>query len=313
MRPAARGHRRAASVDTRHPDLPLGCTSAPPRRCTSTARARRLFKRGWRDDKGDAPLKETLAAAMLGRGWRARPTGRPLHDPCCGSGTIAIEAAQIACGIAPGLQRRFAFERQLPFTGPDERALWRRLKAEAGAHPCERGAHPRQRRVVPHGRLRAAQCRKRGVAAAIEFHGGDALERPAPSPPEGCRAAWCSTCPTASAHRGRRARRRGRRGQDRDTPSDFFARPSHWKQATRATPPAGRPGCLSPDMKLPSAMRLKETAASRCGTGRSSAGCSASTSWPARARRAATPPSVAATARAPRDVRSRPAAAGRPA
>jgi putative N6-adenine-specific DNA methylase len=35
----------------------------------------------------------------------------PLYDPCCGSGTIAIEAAQIACGIAAGLQRRFGFEK----------------------------------------------------------------------------------------------------------------------------------------------------------------------------------------------------------
>ena len=60
-----------------------------------------LFKRGWRQDKGDAPLKETLAAAMLAAsGWWNPETGavstQPLYDPCCGSGTIAIEAAQIA-------------------------------------------------------------------------------------------------------------------------------------------------------------------------------------------------------------------------
>jgi hypothetical protein len=72
-----------------------------------------LFKRGWREDKGDAPLKETLAAAMLAAsGWDAHT---PLYDPCCGSGTIAIEAAQIACGIAPGILRRFGFEKLLPF------------------------------------------------------------------------------------------------------------------------------------------------------------------------------------------------------
>jgi putative N6-adenine-specific DNA methylase len=85
-----------------------------------------LFKRGWRDAqglKGEAPLKETLAAAMLAAaGWqgRAREDG-PLFDPCCGAGTIAIEAAQIACGIAPGMQRRFAFERMLPFKPAAER------------------------------------------------------------------------------------------------------------------------------------------------------------------------------------------------
>jgi putative N6-adenine-specific DNA methylase len=62
-----------------------------------------LFKRGWREDKGDAPLKETLAAAMIAAsGWD--PHGehpQPLYDPCCGSGTIVIEAAQIACRIPP--------------------------------------------------------------------------------------------------------------------------------------------------------------------------------------------------------------------
>jgi putative N6-adenine-specific DNA methylase len=62
--------------------------------------------------KGEAPLKETLAAAMLAAaGWQGRAEDGPLLDPCCGAGTIAIEAAQIACGIAPGLSRRFAFER----------------------------------------------------------------------------------------------------------------------------------------------------------------------------------------------------------
>src|SRR5690606_34671564 len=76
-----------------------------------------LFKRGWRDErqggaKGEAPLKETLAAAMLAAaGWQGRAADGPLLDPCCGAGTIAIEAAQLACGMAPGLQRAFAFER----------------------------------------------------------------------------------------------------------------------------------------------------------------------------------------------------------
>jgi putative N6-adenine-specific DNA methylase len=75
-----------------------------------------LFKRGWREDKGEAPLKETLAAAMIAAsGWDPETGGTPLYDPCCGSGTIAIEAAQIACGIAAGSLRRFGFEKLLPF------------------------------------------------------------------------------------------------------------------------------------------------------------------------------------------------------
>ena len=67
-----------------------------------------LFKRGWRAEKGEAPLKENLAAALLMlAGWSADV---PLLDPFCGSGTIAIEAALIASRRAPGLNRRFGFE-----------------------------------------------------------------------------------------------------------------------------------------------------------------------------------------------------------
>jgi putative N6-adenine-specific DNA methylase len=59
-----------------------------------------LFKRGWRDEKGDAPLKENLAAGILAlTGWQPN---QPLFDPMCGSGTFLIEAAQIAMGIPSG-------------------------------------------------------------------------------------------------------------------------------------------------------------------------------------------------------------------
>ena len=101
-----------------------------------------LFKRGWRQDKGEAPLKETLAAAMIAAsGWAdtifdaaddngtEEPNFAPFYDPCCGSGTIAIEAAQIACNIAPGSMRRFAFEKLLPF----QPHVWDAIKQEAQA------------------------------------------------------------------------------------------------------------------------------------------------------------------------------------
>lgn len=67
-----------------------------------------LHKRGYRLDKGEAPLRETLAAGivLLSR-WSHAYT---LVDPCCGSGTIAIEAALIGRNIAPGLQRKFISE-----------------------------------------------------------------------------------------------------------------------------------------------------------------------------------------------------------
>jgi putative N6-adenine-specific DNA methylase len=80
-----------------------------------------LFKRGWRADKGEAPLKENLAAGLLVlAGWTPDV---PLFDPFCGSGTIVIEAASIATRRAPGLNRSFAFERLASF----ERRAWQGL------------------------------------------------------------------------------------------------------------------------------------------------------------------------------------------
>lgn len=84
-----------------------------------------LFKRGWRKEKGEAPLKENLAAGLLALAdWNPE---KPLYDPFCGSGTIIIEAATIACNMAPGLYRRFGFEN---FKGFDSNA-WQEIKKEA--------------------------------------------------------------------------------------------------------------------------------------------------------------------------------------
>jgi len=81
-----------------------------------------LHKRGYRLKAGEAPLRETLASALLRMsGWDRR---MPLIDPMCGSGTIAIEAAQWAVNKAPGLDRgRFGFERWVDFTDRDEAQL----------------------------------------------------------------------------------------------------------------------------------------------------------------------------------------------
>lgn len=88
-----------------------------------------LHKRGYRATTGEAPLKENLAANMLIRsGWQKNPTD--LLDPFCGSGTILIEAASIACDIAPGLQRkRFGFEKWLAHNDK----IWQEQLAEAHA------------------------------------------------------------------------------------------------------------------------------------------------------------------------------------
>lgn len=68
-----------------------------------------LFKRGWRLDKAEAPIRENLAAGLLAlSGWQPETV---LLDPFCGSGTILIEAAWIALNIPPGINRPFAFER----------------------------------------------------------------------------------------------------------------------------------------------------------------------------------------------------------
>lgn len=87
-----------------------------------------LFKRGYRRDTGEAPLRENLAAGLL---LLAGYDGsQPFQDPFCGSGTIAIEAAWIALNRAPGLSRRFGFEKLANFN----KALWLELKAEARAY-----------------------------------------------------------------------------------------------------------------------------------------------------------------------------------
>ena len=67
-----------------------------------------LSRRGYRTWNGEAPLRETLASALaLLSPWRS---ALPLHDPCCGTGTLLIEAAFIALNRAPGLMREFACE-----------------------------------------------------------------------------------------------------------------------------------------------------------------------------------------------------------
>ncbi|MCF6515065.1 class I SAM-dependent RNA methyltransferase [Lactobacillus sp. S2-2] len=69
-----------------------------------------LFKRGYRVAKGEAPLKENMAAALIKlTNWN--PIDMPFLDPMCGSGTIPIEAAMIARNIAPGFNRDFSFEK----------------------------------------------------------------------------------------------------------------------------------------------------------------------------------------------------------
>ncbi len=267
-----------------------------------------LFKRGWREDKGDAPLKETLAAAMIAAsGWdQLCKEGVPLYDPCCGSGTIAIEAAQIACNIAPGIHRRFAFQKYLPF----QAHVWDGLLDQAEAAISDPTApvfgSDVSFRMVDFAERNAERA---GVANAVQFRGGDALQRmpPAPSgvmlvnPPYGERieVAGVAGRPAMQARDQRAAPvqafqgqpidefgqplqpgvserwdsrdesgfepprdRRANPGREQaqtesgDEASDFFPQlAAHWKKNY-----AGWTAhVLTPDLKLPGKMRLKES------------------------------------------------------
>jgi putative N6-adenine-specific DNA methylase len=251
-----------------------------------------LFKRGWREDKGDAPLKETLAAAMIAAtGWEAgidTPLDAiaPLYDPCCGSGTVVIEAAQIALNIAPGQLRRFAFEKLLPF----QPHVWQAIKADAvkqqrewpaGHAPIVFGSDVSFRMVD----FAQRNAERAGVAHAVELRGGDALQRTPPTarpgvlllnPPYGERIAAAGVAGENASARAQRMAPRAPRtftvgapppptaGQGRESAqmadggdgSDFFNQlAAHWK-----THYAGWSAwLLTPDLKLPGKMRFKES------------------------------------------------------
>jgi len=230
-----------------------------------------LFKRGWREDKGDAPLKETLAAAMLAAsGWDAHT---PLYDPCCGSGTIAIEAAQIACGIAPGIMRRFAFEKLLPFQPHVWQALQDDARAQEHAPTTEIHASDVAFRMVDFTQRNAERA---GVGQVVQARGGDALQRMPPcetpgimllNPPYGERIAAAGVAGVSSRDRNRepgaptRARdnvdlSRAREIAEGDDGGEFFAQlASHWKKNYNGW----TAWMLTPDLKLPTKMRLKES------------------------------------------------------
>jgi putative N6-adenine-specific DNA methylase len=243
------------SVDTRHPDLPLLLHLGEQRAALYVdTSGEALFKRGWREVKGDAPLKETLAAAMLAAaGWQGREEDGPLLDPCCGAGTIAIEAAQIACGIAPGAMRRFAFERLAPFRA--YAAQWRDMQQAA------KDAVHVSAVVIDAGDVSfrmtdfaTRNAERAGVAAAIGFKTADALQRSAPHA-----AGTMMLNPPYGERIDPKGRGSGASREDFDGSADagafYSALAAHWKRQY-----AGWTAwVLSPEMKLPGLMRLKES------------------------------------------------------
>ena len=232
-----------------------------------------LFKRGWREDKGDAPLKETLAAAMIAAsGWAdGEDDLLPLYDPCCGSGTVVIEAAQIACNMAAGIGRRFAFEKYLPF----RKAEWDAMKQEA--RDAEVVREPGQKPIifgsdVAHRMVDFAQrnAQRAGVADVIEFRGGDALQRMPPiegggvmllNPPYGERidvggVAKGGQRDSAYEEEEQQGRFGARELAHTEDGGEFFSQlATHWKKNYSGW----TAWVLTPDLKLPGKMRLKES------------------------------------------------------
>jgi len=136
-----------------------------------------LYKRGWRARVGAAPLRESIAAGMLL--WAGYDGSSPFLDPMCGSGTLAIEAAEIAARRAPGRSRRFAFE---GWPGRDPRRLEAvRARLAAGERPPPAPVHASDRNA---GVLRLAQknAAAAGLAGVIRLERREAGE--AVPPPE---------------------------------------------------------------------------------------------------------------------------------
>lgn len=140
-----------------------------------------LFRRGWRARVGAAPLRESLAAAiLLACGWRG---DRPFLDPMCGSGTLAVEAALAAGRRAPGLGRSFAFERLRGHDRARTERLRARLAAEARPVPVPIHASDRNAGAL---RLARKNAEAAGVADAMTFAREDAARVSPPAGPGLC-------------------------------------------------------------------------------------------------------------------------------
>jgi putative N6-adenine-specific DNA methylase len=154
-----------------------------------------LYQRGWRKQTAKAPLRETMAAALLlATGWDAT---MPLVDPMCGSGTIAIEAALLARGIPPGHQRDFGFVRWPSF----EPGTWASVAGAAQKALDEATARPVPLLIARDrdaGAIRAARANaeRAGVARDLDLDVAaiSHLTRPPDAPP-----GWLITNPPYGA------------------------------------------------------------------------------------------------------------------
>jgi putative N6-adenine-specific DNA methylase len=136
-----------------------------------------LFKRGWRAEQGEAPLRENLAAGIVAlSGWQP---GEPLLDPMCGGATLLVEAAAMARGRAPGAKRAFGFEKLKSF----DPKLWEQVRQEkpgaAFDGALELYGSDNDPRVLDTARRNLAEA---GVERWVKLEQSDVLQRAAPAP-----------------------------------------------------------------------------------------------------------------------------------
>lgn len=192
-----------------------------------------LFKRGWRLSKGEAPIRENLAAGLLAlSGW---DPAQALMDPFCGSGTILIEAAWIALGVPPGIWRPFAFER---LRGHNARH-WQDLKDEAHSHIATQLDSPIVGYDLDAGAIEDAHMNleQAGLSSdLIRFEVGDACQAQPPA-----RTGWLVTNPPY----GERL--------PQDAPNLW----SDWAQNLKRNYSGWQVNIISSDLDLPRDLRLK--------------------------------------------------------
>ena len=169
---------RRPSVDTRAPDIPIqGHLTEREFTLYLDTTGEPLFKRGQRIATGEAPLRENLAAGILRlAGWTP---GVPLLDPMCGSGTILLEAAQMALDIAPGLGRHFVFEKFKNF----DAGRWRELTQKRGERRKPRTPQAIYGSDLSGDMLRAAHANLAGagLAEVVSLKRDDVLDITAPA------------------------------------------------------------------------------------------------------------------------------------
>ncbi|NYT85577.1 THUMP domain-containing class I SAM-dependent RNA methyltransferase [Pollutimonas harenae] len=192
-----------------------------------------LFKRGWRLDKGEAPLRENLAAGLLAlSGW---DPAQALLDPFCGSGTILIEAAWIALGVPAGIWRPFGFER---LRNHDARH-WRDIKDEARSHIATRLDSPIVGYDLNPQAIEAARAnleRAWLTPDSIRFEVGDARHAAPPAS-----SGWLVTNPPYGER----------------LPGDDVELWSDWAQNLKHHYSGWQVSVISSDLELPRQMRLK--------------------------------------------------------